>query len=885
MYHLQIMKKLYRIFLTLGGVFLVVTITGGILVSAYKDDIQRYILNYLNEHLNTKVDVDRVNITMLRHFPYISATFRDITILSSYSYRKTNPSPDTLLTANEVILDVNIYKTLLKKDIKIERIIVHEGRLRLVQGVDEKKNWEIVKTGTTKQRRKVHIRQFRLENVRYRYKEKNTGSFVEGEIVKGSWDEGYWIRKNARLKIRQKRMITGEKNKRNKLFWGISEISVQMYPGEDTLRLDKGKISAEEIPQIFFAGNIYKGNNNRLELHFETGDVRSEKILQFWERITSKKISDPGGTVFVKGDLQMTTGNKGSWRADLSYGGEGHHVTVKDSPDALYITAWKGKGTIRSSGKKVVFSLSASPVKMKYGNSFFTGNVTWSNRQKMPVLIALKGKMDLKDANIIFGGNRIFRKGSGETDIELSFPEKIVKDYQEGDWRKIAVKGSIQLKDYEAGLPGPVQGQKTGVTFLPGHLIRLSGEDISAAGSRWHIQGTVYHLDDFIEKHSAVLIKGKLHTSRVRLEKIIDFFQTPEEKQDPSVKEQGKRFLPVFLAGFRADTLQYEDVKIIGLQGTLAYNSPVLELKEMSFHTLGGKVRGGMTLRFLSSGELSVITYGEFEHIDVHGLFRSFHDFNQEFIRAENLKGRISGNVALQATFDTSGTIRPETILSDSYISLEQGELIRFEPLYKLSKFIHLSELQNIRFSRLENEIFISDSRVIIPDMTVRSSAVDLDIAGTHYFDKHFKYRIRIYLSDYLARKVRRSNRNDGLDIIEEEGERNSSLFLIYKGDAENSKVYYDKERTRQKIAKEIKKEKEELKTILREDIGIFKKDTSFMIREEQPGKTFRVEWPEEESEKKNESTTGKDTSSGIKFKVIWEEEPDSIPKKKPVYR
>ncbi len=880
------MKKLYKIFLTLGGAFLVLTITGGILVSAYKEDIQNYILKYLNEHLNTKVDVDRMNITMLRHFPYISATFRDVTILSSYSYRKTNPSPDTLLTADEVILDVNIYKALLKKDIKIERVIVHAGRLLMEQGTDGKKNWEIVKAGTTKQHRKVHIRQFRLENVHYRYIEKNTGSFVKGEIVKGSWDEGYLIRKNVRIKIRQQRMITGEKSKKRNIFWGISEISVQMYPGEDTLRLEKGKISAEGIPQISFGGNIYKGNKTRLKLHFETGDIHTKMILHTLEQTTGKKISDPGGTVFVKGDLQMIAGNKGSWRVDLSFGGKGHHITVKNCPDELEIPVWEGKGTVRSSEEKAIYSLSASPVKIRYGNSSFTGSATWNSQKKMPVHVTLRGKMDLKDANIIFGGSNIFRKGSGETNVELSIPERVIKDYKGEDWRKIAVKGSIQLRDYEARIPGAVQGQKTKITFLPGHRIRLEGDDLSAAGSRWHLQGIFYHLDDFIEKRSAVLIKGKIDASQVRLESIIDFFRTPEGEQDSYGKEQGKRFLPVFLAEFRADTLQYEEVKVFGLQGALAYNNPVLELKNMDFHTLGGKVRGGMTLRFLSSGELSVTTYGEIEHIDVHELFRSFHDFNQEFIRAENLKGWISGNIALQAGFDSSGTVKPKTILSDSYITLEEGELIHFEPLYKLSKFIHLSELKNIRFSRLENEIFISDSRVIIPDMTVRSSAIDLDIAGTHDFDKNFEYRIRVYLSDYLARKAKRSNRDNGLDLVEEEGQRNTSLFLIYKGDAENSKVYYDKERTRKKIAKEIKKEKDKLKAILREDVGIFKKDTSsFLIREEQQKKAFRVEWPEEENKKEKTTTPQKDTSSGKKFKVIWEEEPDSIPKKKPVYR
>jgi hypothetical protein len=339
----------------------------------------------------------------------------------------------------------------------------------------------------------------------------------------------------------------------------------------------------------------------------------------------------------------------------------------------------------------------------------------------------------------------------------------------------------------------------------------------------------------------------------------------------------------VLIADIRADTLLYQDVKVYDLRGKLEYRNPLLELKNLEFSTLEGKVRGAMTIRFMQENELMIKTYGEMEHINVNSLFRSFHDFNQEFIRAENLKGWLSGNIAFQAVFDSAGKVKPGTILSDSYLSLEKGELIDFEPLYKLSRFIRLSELKNIRFSKLENEIFISDSRVVIPEMKIESSAVDLDIAGTHHFDKHFEYQIRVYLSDYLSRKARKANKDNGLDIVEEPGTRNTSLFLIYAGDARESKVSYDKKRTRRKISEEMKKEKEELKSLFRKGKNT-KEDHDSMIREGD-GKKFRVEWPEEKKSDEKGEKEKKDTAPGKKFKVIWEEEPDTLPKNESIYR
>ena len=285
-----------------------------------------------------------------------------------------------------------------------------------------------------------------------------------------------------------------------------------------------------------------------------------------------------------------------------------------------------------------------------------------------------------------------------------------------------------------------------------------------------------------------------------------------------------------------------------------------------------------MEIRLGKNGQVLVKTYMEPSHINVKKLFYSFDNFGQDFIRAENLKGYVSGNITFQSSFDSTGKIIKSGLLSDSYIEITDGELLNFEPLFTLSKFIRLSELKDIRFSTLENEIFVHDQQVVIPDMQVNSSALNLSVSGIHHFNGTFDYHIGVLLSDYLFKRARNANKNNSrFGIIEEDNSEKNSLFLWYRGDRDQSKVSYDRKRVKRKISGNIKEEARQLKEILQGGNPSLKDSLNFT---ESGKKSFQVEWPEKVEKNSVVKEKKHDTLHKKKFSVIWEEEPDTIQKK-----
>lgn len=102
--------------------------------------------------------------------------------------------------------------------------------------------------------------------------------------------------------------------------------------------------------------------------------------------------------------------------------------------------------------------------------------------------------------------------------------------------------------------------------------------------------------------------------------------------------------------------------------------------------------------------------------------------------------------------------------------------------------------------------------------MEIKSSAQDIIASGEHTFDNIVDYKLRLYLSQLVGKKVRAQNTEFG--TIEDDGLGRPMVFLTMKGTASDPKFAIDRKSVEQKITTEIKKETQSLKSILKEEFG-----------------------------------------------------------------
>lgn len=135
-----------------------------------------------------------------------------------------------------------------------------------------------------------------------------------------------------------------------------------------------------------------------------------------------------------------------------------------------------------------------------------------------------------------------------------------------------------------------------------------------------------------------------------------------------------------------------------------------------------------------------------------------------------------------------------------------------------LSKFLKGADLKNIKFSTLTNTIEIRNRRIYIPRMEIKSTAMDLTTSGEHTFDNVVDYKLQLYLSQIMGKRIRAQNTEFG--TIEDDGLGRPKVFLTMKGLASDPKFAWDRNSVEKKISDEVKNETKSLKNIIKAEFG-----------------------------------------------------------------
>jgi hypothetical protein len=299
----------------------------------------------------------------------------------------------------------------------------------------------------------------------------------------------------------------------------------------------------------------------------------------------------------------------------------------------------------------------------------------------------------------------------------------------------------------------------------------------------------------------------------------------------------------------KADSLKYERLPASEMAVHLVYRQGTFTFNSLHMKSLDGIISGN---GFISqNSNKSFMTRGGFAFagINIRNTFSMFRNFGQDFIKAENLSGKLTGNLSLLLPLDSLLKPQVRSLVAEGKYVITDGSLIDFGPVKELSSFIEISELENIRFERLENDFFIRNNSLYIPQMEVNSSAADLSVNGKHNFDNTFEYHAKIRLSEILSKKRKRSKTKvTEFGVVEDDGLGRTSLLLRIESQGDKVKVGYDVKAAGNKVKSSINTERQSLKTILNQEYGLYKTDTVPAQKTEEKKPRFRISWDDSDT-------------------------------------
>jgi len=318
---------------------------------------------------------------------------------------------------------------------------------------------------------------------------------------------------------------------------------------------------------------------------------------------------------------------------------------------------------------------------------------------------------------------------------------------------------------------------------------------------------------------------------------------------------------------FSAKKIAIRQLAGVDARGTLVYlpkNS--FSLKNVSLSSFGGKAFFNLDNRLVDKDNTISIS-GKVRSIYVDSLFKAFNNFDLTLINHENLSGKLDAELELKGVYINDKLLNNK-LYCLATLEITDGCLKKYEPLKKLSGFINLKELERINFKRLKNTIRIENDEIVIPEMFIENSALNINLSGIHKLSGNFDYRMRIKLNDLLWAKKKSANQfRSDLGIVEQAETDGGSLFVKVIGTPDDFKFSYDKDRAVENLGKRLKQEG----TILH---NIFKNEK---VAAPQPANKknsgFVISDPLETKEKSSKADTTKPTqlkkNSG--FKIVWE--------------
>ncbi|MDC3104064.1 AsmA-like C-terminal region-containing protein, partial [Flavobacteriales bacterium] len=324
---------------------------------------------------------------------------------------------------------------------------------------------------------------------------------------------------------------------------------------------------------------------------------------------------------------------------------------------------------------------------------------------------------------------------------------------------------------------------------------------------------------NLILKNTDLKIAGNLSSDRM----IIDEFLEESNKvsgtsQDSKLQEINLPHGIIANINLSLLDLTFGRFHMRNFSSKVSYKNKLLKAKDIVLETMSGNITSTVTFEQVKDEKLRLISTTVLDNINVRQLFYEFHNFGQTTMRHKHLKGKIDSEIYLRNEWDNYFNPIDERLYSFIDVKINNGELLDFEPLMMMSDYISVDELKRIKFSTLENQIEIKNNLIDIPFMEIYSTAIDIAGAGTHSFDNVMDYEFKILLNEILGNKFKRKNKKkvSEFGVVQDDGVKGMTMFLKMQGTVDDPQISYNTLRLRESLSDGFKKEKKELKDVIK---------------------------------------------------------------------
>ncbi|HBQ82515.1 MAG: hypothetical protein A2X05_08980 [Bacteroidetes bacterium GWE2_41_25] len=843
--------KIFKIFMLLTASVSVILISLSFIL---RDQVAEIILGSLNRNISTRISVGTFRLSLLKKFPKASLELKDVTIFSSSGFNKDSfkdINTDTLLVAGNLSVDFRI-TDIIKGVYDIERIGIRNGKITLLTDSAGNINYRLSYSNTESRDSDMtlNLEHILLTEIKVSYNNRATKLKLDGEIKDGRLSSRI-TRNNIVFGAEAELLVTGVQQNNitiNKPF--NAGLEIKMEDSDKGMIFRKGSLTVEGF-RFNISGSV--SNDKLLDLNLSATEIDLSKIRKYLPDKYVKPLSEYN----LSGNLQVICQISGMVSGtvyphlELSFKLSKGGIVYPATAMTIRNISFNGSYSNGSNNRAETSSVTIKDFKALFGSADYAGHLNIRNLKKPVTEIDFTGRIFPGELKQFFRLNNL-SAASGYFDLKMNLStdfwpkDSVTLD----DIVRLKPSGSANFKSLTLGLKdrNQVFNNVSGEVLFSNSLI-AKNLNLNYRGQNIGINGEFVNLPEWLTGH-LVLLKADADISFDRL--IPETFVGKTQVSEANTAGNKTFSMPadmIFDINLKIDSLKYDKLPASDISVNLNYKQGMLKFNSLTLKAFSGVISGN---GFISQNrDKSLIGRGSFDldNINIHNTFIRFRNFGQNFLKAENLSGNLTGALSLLLPMDSLLKPQIKSLVAEGKYVISDGALINFEPVKELSSFIELSELEDIRFDKLENDFFIRNNSLYIPQMEVKSSAADLSINGKHNFDNTFEYHAKILLSEILSKKRKKTKSNvTEFGVVEDDGLGRTSLLLKIESQGNNIKVGYDIKAAGDKVKSSIKTERQSLKTILNQEYGMYKTDTVPTKKPEDKKPRFRISWDDSDT-------------------------------------
>ncbi|NVN93817.1 MAG: hypothetical protein HXX18_00900 [Bacteroidetes bacterium] len=861
-------------------IFILLAVVSGFITIYYNQSkIKQLFVAEINKSLQTEISVKDIEFSVFEKFPNASINFKEVVAKDATK----DSLRDTLLTAKNIFLEFNLWD-LYYKHYHIKNIELNDATVNIKvdkQGNDNFHFWKSTENQSAS-KFEFSLQKIKFKNVRVKYINKAVFQyydfFVDKALAKGDFtNEIQAIKLQGNLQINhfQSEEAVYFSNEKADI-----SLAGNINTQEESIEIQNGDLLLNDL-NFDVKGKIYYAfSNKKLEINIKGKNIQLHNFIKelpkeqqlYFCNYESKGIFDFG--MEIKGyyggnHLPLITSNF-NFR-----NGEIFHTKTKAR---LSNVAFQGSYSNGQDEKTENNYLNIHQFSCNLKNGKINASFVIYNFKNPSISCSVSANLNLEDLQQFIKNNNIATM-QGNIVIDFNFKGKINKDALKiTDFINSQTIGQASISKFQIKLKNDHRNYTNfnGAFSFTNNDIEINTLCGNISSSDVNIKGYFRNVIPFLFlENQKIEVNADLASKNIDLDEIIGTQQTPTGSNEFRLSDNY-----IFNLSIAANKIKFKKFKAKSLKGKISYTNHLFKAEQLSMESMDGNINGSMMINGSKNTKFLISCDVNTSNVNAQQLFYVFDNFGQNNMTSDNINGNITANIQFASLFNSYLQVDKKSIWSKINLKIENGKLLNYQPLMKLSRFINVDDLKEVSFKTIQNQILINNETIIIPAMDIQSSAINLGISGEHSFNNIINYRINILLSE-LSSKKRKQRKQQRLESTQEfgyeedDGLGRTKLFLKVTGTMDNPIFKYDSKGLKEKLILDLKNEKRNLNNILKEEFKWLQRDSADIIQQQhfkvqEKGK-YIINWEEETKEKQKKQTVS-DSIPQSKMKIKWDD-------------